>query len=46
MNEASSILASEHSFFGDEQNKPEVEQNKTPKIFQKIHQTLKAFSII
>ena len=35
MNEASSILASEHSFFGDEQNKPEVEQNKTPKDFSK-----------
>ena len=29
MTEAASIVASEHSFFGDEQNKVEIEQNKT-----------------
>ena len=35
MNESSSIFASEHSFFGDEQIKPEIEQNKNQKDFSK-----------
>ena len=35
MNEASSIVASEHSFFDDEPNKIEVEQNKTQFDFSK-----------
>ena len=35
MNDASSLVASEHSYFADEQNKPELEQNKNQIDFSK-----------